>query len=732
LPKYIHPYCQPPLNIGLEWLYNHDAVYGKEVYLCEGVTDTLTALQLGLNACGTLGKLSTLKDPALFKRTGRVYIIPDNDEAGYGGAFKVGGAIFRAQSAGKCGDLKIITLPEGYNDLNEWAKDHNIEDFKKLETQPWLDFWIRHTAKENLTESELGIALDEGFYKPLSLRGSLERTRYFDQIAEPVKKGGLGIKKTFSEKRIQELSKIAREKPRENAGKETIFKNYTPRCCANDVYIDEKDGKPTLLYTTFILFGNPNSDYVQDAKPMPHYLLVKPGERPKFGLLDSLNIPQISKEDIPYPKVVNWDIDGDYSFSEFIRDGRKVNGHELYCEIIDLLSTYMWYPDANEFTVIALYIMGTYLHQVYKVFPFLHFIGPQDVGKSTILDLMEKMCFNGKSIGSPTEAHIVRLPSDCRATCIFDEAGRYAHPKAGTPQFMHLDIFRGGYRVDNTYFRYDYTSKIDKRLPESFDPWGPKIFASRIPLNLNLSDRCIVVHGQPAPVEKLRSIKNASLKKFILAGETRLIRNKLHTWMCQNFHHILDLWQTDLENYLPSDLVGRQSELWSPLLCTAAYIDRKNEPDVEYLKGTIGMELLELQRTKTRKSRERVMGEDFDLKVLNAIADVLSEGLVKSVEEDGIEWYSIKSLCAHVTNRIRDEQGDERIQVSIKRLGSLLQTSELCHEDNTSRRMRFHEDNKTVRGTAYSIIPEAVTAKIAAIQRVAVEKEELEPEQLPF
>jgi hypothetical protein len=726
MPKYIHPYCQPPLNIGLEWLYNHDAVYGKEVYLCEGVTDTLTAMQLGLNACGTLGKLSTLKNPNLFRRANRVYIIPDNDEAGRSGAIKIGEAIYLAQSAGKCGDLKIITLPEGYNDLNEWVKDHTVEDFKKLEAVPWLDFWIRHTAGENLTESELGIALDEGFYKPLSLRGSLERSRYFDQIAEPVKKGGLGIKKSFSDKRLQELSKAAKEKPRENTGKETIFRNYTPRSCALDVYRDEKDNKLTLLYTTFILYGNPNSLSLRDTEPAPHYLLVKPGEKPRYGLLDSLDMPESSKQDIPYDKVVNWD--------EFVHGGgRKVDGYELYCDIIDLLSTYMWYPDASEFTLIASYIMGTYLHQVFKVFPFLHFIGPQDVGKSTILDLMEMMCFNGKSIGSPTEAHIVRFASDCRATCIFDEAGRYAHPKTGTPQYLQLDIFRNAYRAGNFYLRYDYTSKIDKRLPQSFDPWGPKIFASRIPLNLNLADRCLVVHGQPAPIEKLKSIKNASLKKFILGDVTRLIRNRLHTWMCQSVFDILDLWQTDLEEHLPPDLVGRQSELWAPLLCIGAYIDHQNNPDAGYLDGKIAQGLLRLQATKTSQNRARILTEDFELRVLTALNDVLITDTVQSAEEDGQVFYSAKDLAAKAEEKVREDLGDATVRVTIRKLVSLLQTFELCG-DGSNRECRFEEGVKMVHRSAYPVIPELVTSKIAAIKReaVKVEEPEIESEKLPF
>jgi len=67
-------------------LYNQDVVKnlpaGSIVCICEGVTDTLTAAQVGLNAVGVLGALSFRKEWCDILNKFRIVIIPDADSAG--------------------------------------------------------------------------------------------------------------------------------------------------------------------------------------------------------------------------------------------------------------------------------------------------------------------------------------------------------------------------------------------------------------------------------------------------------------------------------------------------------------------------------------------------------------------------------------------------------------------------------------------------------------------------
>lgn len=97
----------------IDWLFNEDALYGaEEVIICEGPVDTITAVQYGYRAVGTLGAHS-FKEKYLpkFKRIKQVYACFDNDEGGRLGMKRLD-EVFH-------GDIKIIELPEG-EDLNDY------------------------------------------------------------------------------------------------------------------------------------------------------------------------------------------------------------------------------------------------------------------------------------------------------------------------------------------------------------------------------------------------------------------------------------------------------------------------------------------------------------------------------------------------------------------------------------------------------------------------------------
>jgi DNA primase len=92
-------------------LFNVDALQSRptiEVYLCEGVTDTLAASQLGLRAVGVLGATSlTLQQAAAFK--GRsVILLPDADQGGHKFQIHVA-TLFRTLGV----FFRLRTLPSG-------------------------------------------------------------------------------------------------------------------------------------------------------------------------------------------------------------------------------------------------------------------------------------------------------------------------------------------------------------------------------------------------------------------------------------------------------------------------------------------------------------------------------------------------------------------------------------------------------------------------------------------
>lgn len=112
----------------IRYLYNEEALKHKEVFLCEGIPDTLTMLQADFNACGIYGT-GGFKPEWIekFNRIKKVYLILDPDASGQKAVLKIA-PLLSAKA-------RIISLPNHYKiqDVNEYftqACKGDIKNFK--------------------------------------------------------------------------------------------------------------------------------------------------------------------------------------------------------------------------------------------------------------------------------------------------------------------------------------------------------------------------------------------------------------------------------------------------------------------------------------------------------------------------------------------------------------------------------------------------------------------------
>jgi len=89
--------------------------FGDDVYLCEGISDTITAIHFNLNAIGILGA-NNFNDQLLpILQNYRIFVIPDRDRGGDSFLQSVREAFL---TIGKT--VQQIKIPTIYNDLNEF------------------------------------------------------------------------------------------------------------------------------------------------------------------------------------------------------------------------------------------------------------------------------------------------------------------------------------------------------------------------------------------------------------------------------------------------------------------------------------------------------------------------------------------------------------------------------------------------------------------------------------
>ena len=108
------------------------------LFICEGVSDTATALDMGLCAIGRVscstGKEHIIKF-CIKKRPTRIIIVADNDEVGIRGAKALGLWISQGYKlfSAPPPDIKIITPPTGSKDLRIW-RENGLTLEKLMET----------------------------------------------------------------------------------------------------------------------------------------------------------------------------------------------------------------------------------------------------------------------------------------------------------------------------------------------------------------------------------------------------------------------------------------------------------------------------------------------------------------------------------------------------------------------------------------------------------------------
>ena len=83
---------------------------------------------------------------------------------------------------------------------------------------------------------------------------------------------------------------------------------------------------------------------------------------------------------------------------------------EVYERIVKVLRKYC---DLKEeyYSLIAIWIIGTHCHKQFLTYPYLFFNAMKGSGKSRLLRLILKMCYNGRHVNSMSEAVLFRTAS---------------------------------------------------------------------------------------------------------------------------------------------------------------------------------------------------------------------------------------------------------------------------------------------------------------------------------
>ena len=315
------------------------------------------------------------------------------------------------------------------------------------------------------------------------------------------------------------------------------------------------------------------------------------------------------------------------TFAEFV-DGKTVQTNNLFRKIYDFLKRYIVVSEEFYYVLVS-YIMMTYIYVLFQVIPYLWINGEKGTGKSTIMKLLNKLCFNPLFCSNINPANIFRQIDNDGSTIILDEFEKMY----GEEKQEIVKLLNQGFNKDGVVPRcVGQNNQIKK-----FRSFSPKIMGGITNIDDVLFERCIKY-----TTERIKDIK---ITKYRENKETETeidnIVQDLYIFgliYAEKIKMIYDNREVEFEgNTL------REDDLWNPLLCIAKVIDQENQTTV------VTDNILSYAKKLSKEKFERYIENEPRLQLLYALYEFLGQEKLKpSITSDGELAYSVEKIYEYL------------------------------------------------------------------------------------
>lgn len=168
------------------------------------------------------------------------------------------------------------------------------------------------------------------------------------------------------------------------------------------------------------------------------------------------------------------------------RDGEVLK--EQYKKIISILKKYI-ILDTEYYPLIALWIIGTYIHDNFNTFPLLYINATKGSGKSRLIKLIISLSKNGKLVNDLKESVLFRTAKG--NTIGIDEFENVGNKELSTIRTMLNSAYKKGVAVERM-------KKVSKNGKEEFEVERYDLYTSIVLANIwgmdsVVSDRCLII-----------------------------------------------------------------------------------------------------------------------------------------------------------------------------------------------------------------------------------------------
>jgi hypothetical protein len=237
-----------------------------------------------------------------------------------------------------------------------------------------------------------------------------------------------------------------------------------------------------------------------------------------------------------------WNLDRLKAFLE-----HPTRPQELYKVLVGAFKKYLDLPEPA-YGLLAAWAVGTYFAHLFTAFPFLHFLGPKESGKSKSLEALRYVCLNAWKGRDITPAALGDTTDGQRGTLLLDQAEKMNNDKESSNL---IGLLADSYKKAGGQRRVLDTSGKTRKVLE-FSTYGPKAFASTKNIDPDLRDRCIKI-----PMTRTRR-RLPDLEGWEPVWKE--LKDKLYRFTLASFKNVRQNYEAN-----PGDGT-RIGELWRPLL----------------------------------------------------------------------------------------------------------------------------------------------------------------------
>ncbi|MCM1565129.1 MAG: DUF3631 domain-containing protein [Dehalobacter sp. 4CP] len=299
----------------------------------------------------------------------------------------------------------------------------------------------------------------------------------------------------------------------------------------------------------------------------------------------------------------------------FIKGENSINILECFNNIISHMKKYVVFEDNRIFTILTLWVIGTYFYKIFRYYPYIWLNADKGSGKTRVMEVILPLAFNAVMAVNHSEASVFRLVDVDGATLLIDE---FEKLKKDNQQGI-MTLLNSGFNAEASVIRNDRQG--DSFKPTPFSSYSPKVFAGIDDISDVLMDRCIKIKIFKKP-------KGINIDRYKLDNETqeflRELRDELYICGLQYADSIKRIYDSNLIR-LPNELSDREKDIWEVLFSIANFIDSKHKTSFEQILNEFSLD--------SSKERSKVNIEKNDsYKLISVLIDIIPTMKPKKID----------------------------------------------------------------------------------------------------